>query len=88
VGRSACERSARKQGFQDHPQALRENFNAPAEQLCVSSVTLGELHYGAEKSARRADNLLAILAGSIAYPCNITKIWPLTSSTRSAPSGC
>jgi tRNA(fMet)-specific endonuclease VapC len=43
-----------------HPPALREKFNALAEQLCISSITLGELHYGAEKSARRSENLLAI----------------------------
>src|SRR6266481_1736124 len=28
--------------------------------ICISSTTLGELHYGAEKSARRVDNLTAI----------------------------
>src|SRR3954447_7166330 len=39
---------------------LLEKFNSLAEQLCISSITLGELHYGAEKSARRADNLTAI----------------------------
>jgi len=43
-----------------YPPALREKFNALAEQLCISSITLGELYYGAEKSARRADNLTAI----------------------------
>jgi tRNA(fMet)-specific endonuclease VapC len=43
-----------------YPPELREQFNALAEQLCISSITLGELHYGAEKSARRADNLAAI----------------------------
>ena len=43
-----------------YPPAVREKFNALAEQLCISSITLGELHYGAEKSARRAENLLAI----------------------------
>jgi tRNA(fMet)-specific endonuclease VapC len=43
-----------------YPLELREQFNALAEQLCISSITLGELHYGAEKSARRADNLAAI----------------------------
>jgi len=46
--------------MQTYPPELRDKFNALAEQLCVSSVTLGELHYGAEKSARRAANLLAI----------------------------
>src|SRR3979490_251804 len=43
-----------------YPLDLREKFNALAEQLCISSITLGELHYGAEKSARRADILIAI----------------------------
>jgi tRNA(fMet)-specific endonuclease VapC len=43
-----------------YPPALRERFNAIAERLCVSSITLGELHYGAEKSARRDANILAI----------------------------
>jgi tRNA(fMet)-specific endonuclease VapC len=43
-----------------YPPDLREKFNALAEQLCISSVTLGELHYGAEKSARRVENLTAI----------------------------
>lgn len=43
-----------------YPPALREKFNALAEQLSISSITLGELRYGAEKSARRAENLTAI----------------------------
>jgi tRNA(fMet)-specific endonuclease VapC len=46
--------------MKNYPQALRAKFNALAERLCISSITLGELHYGAEKSARRADNLSAI----------------------------
>jgi tRNA(fMet)-specific endonuclease VapC len=46
--------------MKNYPLKLREKFNALAEQLCISSITLGELHYGAEKSARRADNLTAI----------------------------
>lgn len=43
-----------------YPPELREKFNTLAEQLCISSITLGELHYGAEKSARRVENLTAI----------------------------
>jgi tRNA(fMet)-specific endonuclease VapC len=46
--------------MKNYPQDLREKFNSLAEQLCISSITLGELHYGAEKSAHRADNLTAI----------------------------
>ncbi|HEX4180697.1 MAG TPA: tRNA(fMet)-specific endonuclease VapC [Caulobacteraceae bacterium] len=43
-----------------YPLELVEKFNTLAEQLCISSITLGELHYGAEKSARHAENLTAI----------------------------
>jgi tRNA(fMet)-specific endonuclease VapC len=43
-----------------YPPEVREKFNALAEQLCISSITLGELCYGAEKSGRRAENLTAI----------------------------
>ena len=43
-----------------YPPTFREKFNVLAEQLCISSITLGELHYGAEKSGRRAENLAAI----------------------------
>jgi tRNA(fMet)-specific endonuclease VapC len=46
--------------MKNYPLELREKFNALAEQLCISSITLGELHYGAEKSARRVENLKAI----------------------------
>jgi tRNA(fMet)-specific endonuclease VapC len=46
--------------MKNYPQKLREKFNSLAEQLCISSITLGELHYGAEKSARRVENLTAI----------------------------
>jgi tRNA(fMet)-specific endonuclease VapC len=46
--------------MKNYPADLREKFNALAEQLCMSSITLGELHYGAEKSVRRAENLTAI----------------------------
>jgi len=46
--------------MKNYPQTLREKFNVLAEQLCMSSITLGELHYGAEKSARRSENLTAV----------------------------
>lgn len=46
--------------IKSYPPGLRERFNLLASQLCISSITLGELHYGAEKSARRAQNLEAI----------------------------
>ncbi|MDQ0474606.1 putative nucleic acid-binding protein [Labrys wisconsinensis] len=43
-----------------HPLELKDKFNALAEQLCISSITLGELHYGVEKSARRSQNLTVL----------------------------
>jgi tRNA(fMet)-specific endonuclease VapC len=46
--------------MKNYPRDLQDNFNSLAEQICISSITLGQLHYGAEKSARRADNLTAI----------------------------
>ena len=46
--------------IKNYPPELRERFNALAEQLCMSSTTLAELHYGAEKSARRLENLQVI----------------------------
>jgi tRNA(fMet)-specific endonuclease VapC len=46
--------------MKNYPRALRDKFNSLAEQLCISSITLGELHYGAEKSVRRVDNLSTI----------------------------
>ncbi|MFZ5736058.1 MAG: type II toxin-antitoxin system tRNA(fMet)-specific endonuclease VapC [Pseudomonadota bacterium] len=43
--------------IKNRPPSLQDKFNALAEQLCISSITLGELIYGAEKSARRIENL-------------------------------
>ncbi|MDR2856775.1 MAG: tRNA(fMet)-specific endonuclease VapC [Novosphingobium sp.] len=43
-----------------HPPELRDRFNTLADQLCISSITLGELHYGVEKSALRDRNLTAL----------------------------
>jgi predicted nucleic acid-binding protein len=39
--------------IKSHPPKLRERFNRFAEQLCISSISLAEMVYGAEKSARR-----------------------------------
>ena len=44
----------------NYPPKLRERFSRLAEQLCISSVTLAELVYGAEKSSRRLENLQAV----------------------------
>lgn len=42
--------------LRDRPAGLRERFNAEAASLCISTVTMAELLYGAEKSARPAEN--------------------------------
>src|SRR5260370_35670959 len=48
--------------MRNYPAQLRERFEELAGQLCISSITLGELHFGAEKSARRIQNIEAIEA--------------------------
>jgi tRNA(fMet)-specific endonuclease VapC len=40
--------------------ALRERFDQEAEALCISTITLSELFYGVERSARRSQNLRAV----------------------------
>jgi tRNA(fMet)-specific endonuclease VapC len=39
---------------------LSGRFSERSRQLCISTMTLAELYYGAEKSARRAANLAVI----------------------------
>jgi tRNA(fMet)-specific endonuclease VapC len=46
--------------IKSHPPTIRERFNSLAEQLCISTITLAELLYGAEKSTLRAENLRVI----------------------------
>jgi tRNA(fMet)-specific endonuclease VapC len=41
----------------DTGSSLSGRFNRHAEQICISSVVLAELHHGAESSQRVADNL-------------------------------
>lgn len=48
--------------MRNQPDRLRQRFSRFDEQLCISTVVLGELVYGAEKSARPAENLSAIEA--------------------------
>jgi tRNA(fMet)-specific endonuclease VapC len=42
--------------IRDRPAGLRPRFNAEASGLCISDVVLFELLYGAERSARPAEN--------------------------------
>jgi tRNA(fMet)-specific endonuclease VapC len=46
--------------MKNYPLGLREKFNALQDQLCISSITLGELFFGVEKSPRRVENLSAL----------------------------
>jgi tRNA(fMet)-specific endonuclease VapC len=46
--------------MRSQPDRLRQRFNRYSEQLCISTVVLGELVYGAEKSGKPAENLSAI----------------------------
>lgn len=42
--------------LRDRPAGVRERFNAQAAALCISTVTMAELLYGAEKSAKPIEN--------------------------------
>jgi tRNA(fMet)-specific endonuclease VapC len=42
--------------LRDRPRGLRERFNAEADALCISTITLAELLHDAEKSARPVEN--------------------------------
>ena len=46
--------------IKNRPAALRERLDQLAEALCISTITLCELLYGVEKSARRSQNLQAV----------------------------
>jgi len=44
----------------NRPPEIREAFNRHAGQICISTVTWGELIFGAEHSARTEENLTVI----------------------------
>ncbi|MGD9617816.1 MAG: type II toxin-antitoxin system VapC family toxin [Alphaproteobacteria bacterium] len=46
--------------LQDRPLGLRERFDKLVDELSISVITLGEMLYGAEHSARRSENLRTI----------------------------
>ena len=48
--------------MKNRPQQVRETFNRRHGQLCVSVVTVGELVFGAERSARPERNLADVEA--------------------------
>ena len=46
--------------IKNRPAALRERFDQCAEALCISTITLGELFYGVERSTGHSQNLRAV----------------------------
>lgn len=46
--------------IKNRPARLRDRFNDLADQLCISIITLAELTYGAENSARAHQNLTVV----------------------------
>ena len=53
---NTCIRAMRGDATSD----LAGRFSRHAEQLCISTIVLAELHYGAEKSLRVTENLVEI----------------------------
>lgn len=48
--------------LRDRPASLRPRFNREADALCISTIVLNELLYGAAKSARPDENRRAVEA--------------------------
>ena len=46
--------------MKNRPSGLRERFDRLVDELCISTITLGEMYFGAEKSTRQGENRLAI----------------------------
>jgi len=46
--------------MKDRPEGLRARFRAAASSVCISTVVLAELQFGAEKSAARSKSLEAV----------------------------
>lgn len=44
----------------ERPAEIKQRFNQQMGQLCISSITLAELHYGANRSRNVAHNLAVI----------------------------
>lgn len=42
------------------PVSVKQRFNAHVGELCISTVTLSELYYGAENSSKPTQNLAAV----------------------------
>jgi len=65
--------------IKSHPPSLKGRFNRLADQICISSITLAELMFGAEKSLRRSENLEA----AVAFARN-TEVLPFSAKAAAA----
>lgn len=57
--------------LRNRPAELRQKFHQFAEELCISTITVGELFYGVERSAQRPGNRRAVeefIAGLVVLP--------------------
>jgi tRNA(fMet)-specific endonuclease VapC len=48
--------------LRDRPRELRHRFNAEGDALCISTIVLTELFFGAEKSSRPVENYREVQA--------------------------
>jgi tRNA(fMet)-specific endonuclease VapC len=46
--------------IRNRPESIREQFDRRSDELCISTITLAELMFGAEKWARPEDNRAAV----------------------------
>jgi tRNA(fMet)-specific endonuclease VapC len=46
--------------LRNRPAELRQKFRRFEDELCISAITVGELFYGVERSARRIENRRAV----------------------------
>jgi tRNA(fMet)-specific endonuclease VapC len=42
--------------LRNRPERVRQRFRQLADELCISTITVGELFYGVERSSRRGEN--------------------------------
>ena len=61
--------------IKNRPARLHQRFNELVDQLCISTITLAELCYGAENSARRVQNL-----HTVEQFCSRVEVLPFAAS--------
>jgi tRNA(fMet)-specific endonuclease VapC len=71
--------------IKNRPEELRERFNRLSDQLCISAVTLGEIIYRPEKSARSIENIAVV--DQFAARLDVLAFWR-TSRDPLRPDSC